>query len=43
MAVHMMAEGAVISHGPVPMRPKFVQSFRGKSEGEEWDVDDNSS
>jgi hypothetical protein len=24
-------EGAIVSCGPVPMRPKLVQSFRGKS------------
>jgi hypothetical protein len=43
MGVHVMAEGAVVSRGPVPMHPKLVQSFRGKSGGGEWDVDDNSS
>jgi hypothetical protein len=43
MAVHMMVEGAIVSCGPVPMHLKFVQSFRGKSKGEEWDADDNSS
>jgi hypothetical protein len=29
----VMAEGAVVSHGLVPMRPKLVQSSRGKSGG----------
>jgi hypothetical protein len=29
----MMAEGAVVSHGPVSMRPKPVRSSRGKSGG----------
>jgi hypothetical protein len=38
MGVHVMAEGAVVSRGPVPLHPKLVQSFRGKSGGEEWDV-----
>jgi hypothetical protein len=28
-----MAEGAIVSHRPVPMCPKLVQSFRGKSRG----------
>jgi hypothetical protein len=40
MSVHVMAEGAVVSRGPAPMRPKLVRSFRGKSGGGEWDVDD---
>jgi hypothetical protein len=43
MGVHMMAEGAIVSRGPIPMHPKLVQSFRGKSKGEGWDVDDSSS
>jgi hypothetical protein len=43
MVVHVMAEGAVASHGPVPMCPKLVRSFRGKSGGEGWDVNDSSS
>jgi hypothetical protein len=43
MGVHVMAEGAIVSRGPVPMCPKLVRSFRGKSGGGEWDVDDNSS
>jgi hypothetical protein len=30
MGVHMMVEGAIVSRGPVPMRPKFVRSSRGK-------------
>jgi hypothetical protein len=34
MGVHMMAEGAVVSCGPVPMHPKLVQSSRSKSRGE---------
>jgi hypothetical protein len=33
MVVHVMAEGAVVSRGPVPMRPKLVLSSRGKSRG----------
>jgi hypothetical protein len=33
MGVHVTAEGAVVSRGPVPMRPKLVQSSRGKSGG----------
>jgi hypothetical protein len=33
MGVHVMAEGAVVSHGPVQVRPTCVQSSRGKSEG----------
>jgi hypothetical protein len=33
MAVHVMAEGAVVSRGPVPVRPKPVRSSRGKSGG----------
>jgi hypothetical protein len=43
MGVHVMVEGAILSRGAVPMRPKLVQSFRGKSGGGEWDVDNNSS
>jgi hypothetical protein len=43
MGVPVMAEGTVESRGPVPMHPKLVQSFRGKSRGGEWDVDNNSS
>jgi hypothetical protein len=43
MGVHVMVEGAVVSHGSVPIHPKLVRSFRGKSGGGEWDVDDNSS
>jgi hypothetical protein len=35
------AEGAVVSRGPVPMRPRCVRSFRGKSEGGKGNVDDN--
>jgi hypothetical protein len=31
MGVHVMAEGAVVSCGPIPMCPKLVRSFRGKS------------
>jgi hypothetical protein len=33
MAVHVMAEGAVVSRGPVPMHPKLVRSSRGKGGG----------
>jgi hypothetical protein len=33
MGVHVMAEGAIVSRGPVPMHPKPVQSSRGKSGG----------
>jgi hypothetical protein len=33
MGVHIIEEGAVVSHGPVPMCPKPVQSSRGKSGG----------
>jgi hypothetical protein len=33
MVVHVMAEGAVVSRGPVPMHLKLVQSSRGKSRG----------
>jgi hypothetical protein len=33
MGVHVMAEGAVVSCGPVPMRPKLVRSSRGKGGG----------
>jgi hypothetical protein len=33
MAVYVMAEGAVESHGPIPVHPKPVQSSRGKSGG----------
>jgi hypothetical protein len=33
IGVHVMAEGAVVSRGPVPMRPKSVRSSRGKSGG----------
>jgi hypothetical protein len=43
MGVHVMAEGTIVSRGPVPMRPKLVRSFGGKSGGGEGDVDNNSS
>jgi hypothetical protein len=33
MGVHMTVEGAIVSRGPVPIRPKLVQSSRGKSRG----------
>jgi hypothetical protein len=33
MGVHVMAEGAIVSRGPVPMHLKPVQSSRGKSGG----------
>jgi hypothetical protein len=33
MVVHMMVEGAIVSHGPVQVRPTRVQSSRGKSGG----------
>jgi hypothetical protein len=33
------AEGAVVSRGPVPMRPRRVRSFRGKSGGGKGKVD----
>jgi hypothetical protein len=33
MGIHVMVEGAVVSHRPVPMRLKPVQSFGGKSGG----------
>jgi hypothetical protein len=37
----VIAEGAVVSCGPVPMRPRCVRSFRGKSGGGKGEVDDN--
>jgi hypothetical protein len=33
MGIHVMAEGAVVSCRSIPMCPKPVQSFRGKSGG----------
>jgi hypothetical protein len=33
MVVHMMAEGAIVLCGPVPMHLKLVRSSRGKSGG----------
>jgi hypothetical protein len=33
MGIHVMAEGAIVSRGPVPMHPKLVRSSRGKSGG----------
>jgi hypothetical protein len=33
MGIHVMAEGAEVLCGPVPMCPKLVRSFRGKSGG----------
>jgi hypothetical protein len=38
-----MGEGAIVLHGPIPMCSKLIRSFRGKSGGEGWDVDDNSN
>jgi hypothetical protein len=32
----MMAEGAIVSCGPVPMRPQLVQCHSGPSDGGEW-------
>jgi hypothetical protein len=37
----VIAEAAVVSRGPVPMRPRCVRSFRGKSRGGKGEVDDN--
>jgi hypothetical protein len=34
MGIHVMAEGAVVSCGPVPMRPKPVRGSRGESGGD---------
>jgi hypothetical protein len=31
MGVHVMAEGAIVSHGPVPMHPRLVQCRSGPS------------
>jgi hypothetical protein len=33
MVVHVMVEGAVVSRGPVPMRPKLVRCCQGTSGG----------
>jgi hypothetical protein len=33
MVVHVTAEGAVVSHGPVQVHPTCVRSSRGKSGG----------
>jgi hypothetical protein len=41
--IPLTAESAVVSHEPVPMCPKLVQSFRGKSGGGRWNFDDSSS
>jgi hypothetical protein len=35
MGVHMMAEGAVVLHGPVPMHPWLVLCHSGLSDGGE--------
>jgi hypothetical protein len=35
MGVHVMAEGAIVSHGPVPMRPRLVRCRSGPSDGGE--------
>jgi hypothetical protein len=35
MGVHVMAEGAVVSRGPVPMRPRLVWYCSGPSNGGE--------
>jgi hypothetical protein len=35
MGVHMMAEGAVVSRGPIPMRPRLVRYCSGLSDGGE--------
>jgi hypothetical protein len=32
----MMAEGAIVSHRPVPMHPQLVQCCSGPSDGGEW-------
>jgi hypothetical protein len=32
MGIHMMAEGAVVSHRPVPMCPRLVRCSQGMSE-----------
>jgi hypothetical protein len=37
----VIVEGAVVSRGPVTMRPRCVRSFRGKSGGGKGEVDDN--
>jgi hypothetical protein len=31
MGVHVMAEGTVVSRGPVPMHPRLVQCHSGPS------------
>jgi hypothetical protein len=33
MGVHVMVEGAIVSHGPVPMRPRLVRCHSGLSNG----------
>jgi hypothetical protein len=35
MGVHVMAEGAVVSRGPVPMCPQLVRYHSGPSDGVE--------
>jgi hypothetical protein len=35
MGVHVMAEGAIVSRRPVPMRPRLVQYHSGLSDGGE--------
>jgi hypothetical protein len=35
MGIHVMAEGAVVSHGSVPMCPQLVQCHSGLSDGGE--------
>jgi hypothetical protein len=37
----VIVEGAVVSRGPVPMRPRCIRSFRGKSGGGKGEVDNN--
>jgi hypothetical protein len=32
MGVHVMAEGTVVSHGPVPMHPQLVRHHSGLSD-----------
>jgi hypothetical protein len=33
MGIHVMVEGAIVSHGPVPMHPRLVWCHSGMSEG----------
>jgi hypothetical protein len=37
MGVHVMVEGAIVSHGPVPMRPQLVRCRLGLSNEGEWE------